>query len=139
MSASTWTEAEAIVLSSLEKSFADAGLVKGISASASSDKCLYWRDFVSDKDLQKGKSFLVYRVNPESARVSADDSVAIRMVGVSLYLETTGRPGSSKTISLREAIESKAAENGFRIRFIQSGYDDSTQLYAFEYSAEKEA
>lgn len=134
----TWTQAETVVLSSLVSALTLAGMVDVNSSTAKSSDCLFARDFLDNKALQKGKSFCVYSPLPEDWSESADNSKIYRSVSSSVWIATTSSPKSSKVIDLRESFEAQSEAAGFRVKFIQSGFDDSTKLYVFEYKLVKE-
>lgn len=134
----TWTKAETAVLAKIVAALIASGMVDSTSSVADPSKCIFSRDFLDNKTLQKGKQFCVYSPKHESWSQSADNAKIDRSVGVSITLATTKSPKIEAVISLRETMEEKLEQNGFRVRFIQSGFDDETKLYVFQYEASTE-
>jgi hypothetical protein len=134
----TWTLAESTAEVSIQTALKNAGFTDARDDTATSSDLLYMRDFFDRRSLQSGHTYLVYSVNPESANVCADNEKIARDVTFTATLETTKRPQNGETISLRESIEENLAQQGFRVRFLQSGFDDETKLYAFQYAVSKE-
>lgn len=134
----TWTKAETTVLAKLVAALVSSGMVDATSSVAKAGDTVFTRDFLDNKTLQKGKSFAVYSPLAESWNEPADNKKVYRTVSVSVWIATTSSPKSASTIELRERFEEKVEESGFRLRFLQSGFDDSNKLYVFEYKAEME-
>jgi len=135
----TWTKAETAIIANLVGALVLAGMVDAHSVKSTDTRCIFVRDFLDDKTHQKGESFLVYSPMPENWSQSADNGKIIRTVSLSVVIGTTASPSSVKVIELRERFEQEAEKAGFRVRFTQSGFDDQSKLYVFEYRLDAEA
>lgn len=130
----TWTECEVSFTSKLTAALEEAGMVDGRSnSSTTQNKVMFFRDFIDSNKVQSKRSYLIYAFESENTDFYGDNSKLRRNVEATIYLFTTYRPEQSQTINIRKSLETALVNHLLKVRFIESGYDDQSKLYVFEY------